>query len=292
MATVDEEQRTATAAWPLNGNGNGALVPADAGGAVLPPDPDDEFEDQPMTLTEHLRELRNRLIRMVIGIVIGMIGGFFLAPYVVDYFGDVIKRGDPNAVLAQRDPTEYVVTYLKITFYLGIALAMPILVYQLIRFLAPGLTRRERRYVYGTLPFIILCFVGGVLFASLVAIPNMFKFLLEVSAGKVENLLGIEAVLSFFASLSLWTGVFFEMPVIMFVLASLNIVTFQTLRRTRRYASVGLMIVAAIITPTPDALSMIIVWAPMYVLYEVGLILAWFASRMRRNRPAAVTPAE
>jgi sec-independent protein translocase protein TatC len=286
MATVDEEQRTATSAWPLNGSGNGMIVPSGAGGAGLPLDPNDDFEDQPMTLTEHLKELRDRLIKMVVGIVIGMIGGFFLTPYVIDYFNEVITRGDPTAVLAQRDPTEYVVTYLKIMFYLGIGISMPILVYQLIRFLAPGLTKRERRYVYGTLPFVILCFIGGVLFASLVAIPNMFKFLLEVSAGKVQNLLGIEAVLSFFASLSLWTGVFFEMPVIMFVLASLNIVTYQTLRRTRRYAAVGLMIVAAVITPTPDALSMVIVWAPMYILYEIGLILAWFASRVRRDSVA------
>jgi sec-independent protein translocase protein TatC len=292
MATVDEEQRTATAAWPLNGNGNGTMVPSGAGGAGLPVDPDDEIEDQPMTLTEHLRELRNRLIRMVLGIVAGMIGGFFLAPYVIDYFKEVVRRGDPTAELVQREATEYVVTYLKITFYIGIGLAMPILVYQLIRFLAPGLTKRERRYVYGTMPFVLLCFAGGVLFSSLVAIPNMFKFLLEVSAGEVKNFLSIEAVLSFFASLSLWTGVFFEMPVIMFILASLNVVTFQTLRRTRRYASVGLMIVAAIITPTPDALSMIIVWAPMYILYEVGLVLAWFSSRMRRNRIVATTPEE
>lgn len=288
MATVDEEQRTATSAWPLNGSGNGTIVPSGAGGAGLPLDPDDEFEDQPMTLTEHLKELRDRLIRMVLGIVVGMAGGFFLTPYVIEYFREVVKRGDPAAELVQLDPTEYIVTYLKIMFYLGIALSMPILVYQLIRFLAPGLTKRERRYVYGTLPFIVLCFIGGVLFSSLVAIPNMFKFLLEVSAGKVRNDLRIESVLGFFSSLSLWTGVFFEMPVIMFVLASLNIVTFDTLRKTRRYASVGLMIVAAVITPTPDALSMIIVWAPMYILYEVGLVLAWFASRMRRNRAAAV----
>lgn len=290
MATVDEEQRTTAIPWAPGGSGdsgNGSIVPS--GDGNLPVPPEDDFEDQPMTLTEHLKELRDRLIRMVLGIIAGMLGGFFLTPYVIDYFKDVIKRGDPAAELVQLDPTEYIVTYLKIMFYIGIALSMPILVYQLIRFLAPGLTKRERRYVYGTLPFVILCFAGGVLFSSLIAIPNMFKFLLEVSAGKVRNDLRIESVLGFFSSLSLWTGVFFEMPVIMFVLASLNIVTFQTLRKTRRYASVGLMIVAAIITPTPDALSMIIVWAPMYILYEVGLVLAWFASRIR---PKAVATTE
>lgn len=287
MATVNDEQRTTAAPWSFGGSGNGSLAPSGDGNGNLPTDPDEEFEDQPMTLTEHLRELRNRLIRMALGIVAGMIGGFFLTPYVIDYFKVVIRRGDPEAALVQLDPTEYVVTYLKIMVYIGIALAMPILVYQLIRFLAPGLTKRERRYVYGTLPFVILCFAGGVLFSSLVAIPNMFKFLLEVSAGQVRNDLRLESVLGFFSSLSLWTGVFFEMPVIMFVLASLNIVTFQVLRQTRKYASVGLMIVAAIITPTPDALSMIIVWAPMYILYEVGLILAWFASRLRPKTAVA-----
>ncbi len=289
MAAVDEQRTVAagTTDWSLNGGGNGPLVPSGNGSITPPPDADEDFEDRPMTLTEHLKELRDRLIKMVLGIVVGMIGGFFLASYVIDYFKDVIQRGDPTAVLAQRDPTEYVVTYLKITFYIGIALAMPILVYQLIRFLAPGLSKTERRYVYLTMPAVILCFAGGVFFASAVAIPNMFKFLLEVSAGKVQNLLGIEAVLSFFASLSLWTGVFFEMPVVIFVLAALNIVTYQTLRRTRRYAAVGLMIAAAVITPTPDALSMIIVWAPMYILYEVGLILAWIVSRRRPKEVVA-----
>lgn len=288
MATVEEERRTiadGTADWSPNG---GALVPSGGGNGVAPVHPDDEIEDQPMTLTEHLIELRNRLIKMVLGVALGMVGGFFLTERVIEYFKYVILRGDPNAKLVQLEATEYVVTFLKITFYIGIALAMPILVYQLIRFLAPGLTRRERRYVYGTLPFVILCFAAGVFFASGVAIPNMFKFLLEISAGKVENQLRIESVLGFFASLSLWTGVFFEMPVIMFVLASLNIVTFATLRRMRRYAAVGLMIAAAVITPTPDALSMLIVWAPMYLLFELGLILAWFAGRVRRQ-PAATT---
>ena len=285
MATVNEEQRTTTTPWSFGGSGNGSLTPP--GDGNVPANPEEEFEDQPRTLTDHLKELRDRLIRMAIGIIVGMAGGFFLTPYVIDYFKVVIKRGDPEAALVQLDPTEYVVTYHKIMLYIGVALSMPILVYQLIRFLAPGLTKQERRYVYGTLPFVLICFAGGVFFSSYVAIPNMFKFVLEVSAGQVRNDLRLESVLGFFSSLSLWTGVFFEMPVVMFIIASLNIVTFETLRRTRRYASVGLMIVAAIITPTPDALSMIIVWAPMYVLYEVGLVLAWFASRARRRRDAA-----
>lgn len=284
MATIEEEQRTVGTTWPLNGNGaagGGPLVPAGGGGLLSPPE--EEIDDQPMTLVEHLKELRDRLIRMCIAIVVGMIGGFFLTPYVIRYFRHVVEHGDANAKLIQTDATEYISTYLKITLYLGIAIVMPFLVYQLIRFLAPGLTKTERRYVYATLPFTMLFFVAGVLFASLVAIPNMYHFLLGFSAGNVENLLRIGDVLGFFSSLALWSGVFFELPIVMFLLAALNLVTFEVMRKTRKFAAVGLMIAAAVITPTPDALSMLIVWAPMYLLYELGLILARFA---RRRKPA------
>ena len=279
MATTDQEQRTT---WPLNGNGSsdGPLVPSGAG---VPAPQDEEVDDQPMTLVEHLKELRDRLIRMCVAILVGMVGGFFLTPYVIDYFKKVVTHADPNARLIQTEATEYISTYLKITLYLGIALTMPILVYQVIRFLAPGLTKTERRYVYATLPFTMIFFVAGVLFASLIAIPNMYHFLLGFSAGNVENLMRIGDVLGFFSSLALWSGIFFELPIVMFLLAALNLVTHATMARTRKFAAVGLMIAAAVITPTPDALSMLIVWAPMYLLYELGLILAWFASRGRKS---------
>lgn len=292
MATTDEEQRTTTVT-PLNdgAEGSGPLVPT--GGTPAPrddaaPAAPNDYLDEPMTLQEHLGELRDRLIRTVIGVVIGMVGGFFVSGRVLRYFQSVLKRADPDAILVQYGPTEAIVVYFKIAFYFGIALAMPIIIFQLIRFLAPGLTRTEKRYVYLSLPFIVFFFVLGVAFASLVAIPNMLVFLLEFSKRlDIANHIRIEEQLGFFLNLSLWTGIVFEMPVVMFLLASLNIVSYQLLRKTRKYASVGLMILAAVITPTPDALSMLIVWAPMYVLYELGLLLARFARPRKRAEPTA-----
>ena len=283
MATTEQEQRTTS--WPLNGNGAGGAPIVPAGGNEPAPQ-DEDFDDQPMTLVEHLKELRDRLIRMCLAILVGMIGGFFLTPYVIDYFKRVVTHADPSARLIQTEATEYISTYLKITLYLGIAITMPILVYQIIRFLAPGLTKTERRYVYATLPFTMLFFIGGVSFASLIAIPNMYHFLLGFSAGEVENLMRIGDVLGFFSSLALWSGVFFELPIVMFLLAALNLVTYDVMRKTRKFAAVGLMIAAAVITPTPDALSMLIVWAPMYLLYELGLVLARFARWRRKPAPA------
>ena len=283
MVTTEQEQRTAD--WTLNGNGasGGGPLASVSDNPPIPPS-DAPGEDQPMTLVEHLKELRDRLVRMCIAILVGMVGGFFFAERVIDYFRSVVIRADPNAQLVQTEATDLVSTYLKITLYLGVAFAMPVLVYQVIRFLAPGLTKTERRYVIATMPFAMIFFVGGVAFASLVAIPNMYHFLLGFSAGKVTNLIAIGSVFGFFSSLSLWSGIFFQLPIVMFLLAALNIVTYDVMRKARKWASVGLMIAAAVITPTPDALSMLIVWAPMYLLFELGLILARFA---RRRKPVA-----
>jgi sec-independent protein translocase protein TatC len=281
MATTEEVGRAAANTWTMGGaDGGGPLGPAGANG--LAPQ-DEEFDDQPMTLVDHLKELRDRLIRMCLAILVGMGAGFFFTERVIRYFREVVTRADPNAQLIQTEATEYISTYLKVTMYLGIAFAMPVLVYQIIRFLAPGLTKKERRYVYATLPFAMLFFAGGVAFASLVAIPNMYHFLLAFSAGNVDNLIRVGDVLGFFSSLSIWTGVFFELPVVMFLLSALGIVSYDVMRKARKFAAVGLMIVAAVITPAPDALSMLVVWAPMYLLFELGLILARFARPRRRQ---------
>jgi sec-independent protein translocase protein TatC len=281
MVTTEQEQRTD---WTLNGNGANGGGPLAPGGNNAPlPQPDDIGDDQPMTLVEHLKELRDRLVRMCIAILVGMVGGFFFAERVVGYFRSVVQRADPNAQLVQTEATDLVSTYLKITLYLGIAFAMPVLLYQVIRFLSPGLTKQERRYVIATIPFAMIFFVGGVAFASLVAIPNMYHFLLGFSAGQVTNLIAIGSVFGFFSSLSLWSGIFFQLPIVMFLLSALGVVSYDVMRKARKWASVGLMIAAAVITPTPDALSMLIVWAPMYLLFELGLILARFA---RRRKPA------
>lgn len=283
MATTEEQQQTTATTWAFNGaDGGGPLVPA--GDNMPERGPEDELFDEPMTLQEHLIELRDRLIKAVAGVAIGMVGGFLLASYVISYFYDlVVTRAPAGTELIATTPTEKIVVFFKIAFYLGIAFAMPVIVYQLVRFLAPGLTRTERRYLFAMLPFVILFFVLGVLFASLVAIPNMMHFLLSFGDPRIANKIKVEEVLGFFSNLSLWTGIIFEMPLVMFLLTSLNIVSYQVLRKARRYASVGLMIVAAIITPTPDPINMLIVWAPMYLLFELGLVLARFARPIRRG---------
>lgn len=284
MSTSDTEQPATTTTFNMDpAPEQTAVVPAPPADppANVPPD-----EDVPMTLQEHLRELRDRLIKTVLGIAVGMGISFFFAQRVYDYFFYVLKRSAPAAELVVSTPTEGIVTFLQIVFYLGMGFAMPVIVFQLIRFLAPGLTRSERRYVYSLLPFIMLFFLLGAAFSSFIAIPNMLHFLLAFGDPRLKQYIRIDEMLGFFSNLSLWTGIVFEMPIVMFLLASLGVVSYDIQRKSRKYASVGLMILAAVITPTPDPLNMIIVWAPMYVLYELGILLSRFATRRRAAKPA------
>lgn len=239
--------------------------------------------DRPMTLQEHLAELRGRLIKGSLGVVAGMIGGLFVAERILGYMQSRVTEADPEGRIVQTNLTEAISVYFKVSLYVGVALAMPLLLYQLIRFLAPGLTGTEKRYVCAMLPFTLVFFALGVAFSSLVAVPNMIRFLLEFSKRLgVANTIRVEDILGFYATLSLWTGLIFEMPLLMFLLASLNVTPYRLLRRSRKYAAVGLMVLAAVITPTPEPTSMLIIWAPMYLLFELGLILARFA-RPRRQ---------
>lgn len=233
--------------------------------------------DLPMTLQEHLGELRGRLIKAALTIAVGMGGGFFAADRVQGYFLDLVAQIAPTAEVIATTAQEKVTVYFTIALYLGIAFAMPVLVYQALRFLAPGLTRTERRYAYALLPGVLACFAGGVFFALTIAIPQMLRFLLNFGDPRISTKPRAAEILGFCSDLALWTGLAFELPILMFLFATLNVTPYHLLQRGRKWAAVGLMVVAAVITPTPDALSMLIIWAPLYLLFEFGLILARFA---------------
>ena len=285
MATTEEERGATTANWPLNGaaDGGGPLTPSGAG----VPAPDEDYLDEPMTLQEHLRELRDRLIKCVLGVAVGMGIGFFFTERVLTYFKYIVVKSDPNARFMVTSPTEYIAVYLKLMFYLGIAFSMPVLLYQ--RHPLSGARPDAHRAA--------LCLLHAAVRARLlrprrrVCLWNRraehVPLLARISKGTADNDMRVGEVMDFFSNLSLWTGIVFEMPLVMFLLATLGIAPYVKLKTFRKYAAVGLMILAAVITPTPDPGSMLIVWAPMYLLFELGLILARFARPRKRGGAAA-----
>lgn len=244
------------------------------------PNPDDPGA---MSWIDHLRELRNRLIVASIAVVVGMVIGFVAVTYDNYALIEFIRlwQTPPGTILQAVAPAEVFTNAIRVAVAIGISLAMPVVVYELLAFIVPGLTGREKRIIYVTLPFITFCFVAGLAFGWFVTVPAALDFLLLQGAGRIEIKPTVELFLSIFTRLILLNGVLFEMPVIVYSLIWLGAVQRSTLVRYRRYAILVIVIIAAIVTPTSDPINLGLVAVPMYLLYELGLLLALLAPRRR-----------
>jgi sec-independent protein translocase protein TatC len=243
----------------------------------------DGSRDVELPLMEHLRELRDRLIKAAL--ILALATG--LSFLFVEQEIAVLKSLAGEHVLIALKPTEVFVSYLKVAFYTGIAMAMPLLVYQLFRFLAPGLTKAERSWILLSLPAVSIFFVMGVVFCYFIVLPSALDFLLNFGSNNVEVQPTISEFLSFVTRFLLAVGIAFETPVIIFILSKLGIATPKRLSRFRRWAYVLAFVIAAIITPTPDPVNQTIVAVPIIILYEIGLIFARLGTRRKTAAPAA-----
>jgi sec-independent protein translocase protein TatC len=229
----------------------------------------DGSRDVELPLREHLRELRDRLIKAVLVVVLTT--GLSLA-FAEQEVQVLVQLASPHKLIALT-PTETFVSYLKVAFITGIAISMPLLIYQLFRFLAPGLTKTERRWILTSLPAVTLFFIMGVLFCYFLVLPSALNFLLNFGTG-IEVTPTISKFLDFVTHFLLAVGIAFETPVIIFVLAKLGVATPKRLSRFRRWAYLLAFVIAAIITPTPDPINQTIVAVPIILLYELGTLFA------------------
>ncbi len=242
-----------------------------------------------MTWLEHLAELRTRLLRACLAVLAGLIAGFFLVTY--DNYRliwEIFHHVAPGEVarLQATSPAEVFTNAIKVALGIGIALAMPVIVYQVLAFVVPGLTRSERRIIFLALPFIMLCFVGGLVFGWYVTVPAALNFLLLQGAERFLIQPTVETFLSIFTRLMLLNGIVFEMPVLVYALIWLGVVERKTLAKYRRYAVLVIVIIAAVVTPTSDPINLALVAVPMYLLYELGLLLALIAPRRQSTSTA------
>ena len=223
-----------------------------------------------MPLMEHLKEFRTRLIRAFIALFITTAISFVFARQVfvilLEPLGDVTVQA--------LKPTESLGNYMKVALLCGVILAMPFIVYQVARFIAPGLTKSEKRYLWVLVPGATLCFLTGVAFAYFVMLPAALPFLGSFMADLIEQNWAIGEYLSFVTSLLFWIGLAFELPLFVYFLAKAGVIDAQTLSKNRKYAIVAIAFLAAVITPTVDPLNMALVMGPLIVLYELGVILA------------------
>lgn len=248
-----------------------------------------------MTLAEHLAELRSRLLRIVLALLAGTAVGLALYERILDFLVRPYCalprafRPDPDGpcALVATSVLEPFSVQIKVALLVGAFLAGPVLFYQLWRFITPGLTARERRLAA---PFVVLSqllFAGGIAFAYLV-IPRALGVLLGFGGARITPLISAERYISFLLTTVLAFGVVFEIPLVLVFLSLLGVVTSNQLRRFRPYALVGNVALAAVITPTQDAVTLLFMAVPMALLYEASILVAWFIGRRRRRRSSDV----
>lgn len=236
-------------------------------------DDDEEIGGPEQTIVEHLQELRSRLTLAVIGLVIGTVIGLIFS----DQVFQLLTRPAGGIHLIYTEMTEGFTTYFKVAIMTGVALSSWWIFYQIFAFISPGLTRKERRMVVRFLPAVAALFLIGMAFAYFVVLPFAAHYLLSSFGQDATPLIKISNYIGFVTSIELWIGAAFETPLIIFILAKVGIVDVQRLSRYRKYALLGVFIIAAAITPTPDPFNQTLVAVPLYMLYELGLLFARFA---------------
>jgi sec-independent protein translocase protein TatC len=259
--------------------------------ATVPPEIE---EGGQMTFFEHLVELRKRIINSLIAIGIGAFVGVYIAKYVIRFVTQPMNA----ALKASNLPQHLIYTHpaggfnllITLGIYIGVVLASPVVLYQIWLFVAPALYKHERGAISGFLFSTVFLFLAGIAFGYFVTLPYMLKFLVSftvVSLPGIEPMITVTEYFDLTLMVLLGFGLVFELPVLIFFLSIFGIVTPQFLWRNIRYAILVIAIVAAIITPTPDAMTMLIFMAPMIGLYFVGIAVSAIAVRKKNRQLAA-----
>ncbi len=244
------------------------------------------MEETKYTLTQHLLELRRRLVRATIGLVVAVGVAFFFAPQVFDILKGLGPEGFEPVFI---DPTEMLGTYFRVAFMGGIALAMPLLIYELVMFISPGLTGKEKRYFLWLLPGAALLFILGISFSFFILLPRAVEFLLTFGSEIATPQIRIGKYISLLTRLLFWVGVSFETPLVMFFLAKIGVVTPRSLARKWRFAILIAFILGAVITPTIDPITQTMVAVPIIALYGLSILLAFLAKPAGKREPEAGT---
>jgi sec-independent protein translocase protein TatC len=245
-----------------------------------------------MSFFDHLNELRKRLVYSMIAVLAGTIAGLKFSTDAYGWLARPMMKALREHHLEERliytSPTGAVNMYLKLAIYLGLVLASPVVLYQVWLFIAPGLYKHERRAATGFLLSSVTLFLGGIAFCYFILLPYTLSFLVGFNTPYFTPFISINEYWDLVLILMLGMGLVFQMPILIFFLALFGIVTPGFLWRNFRYAVLIISIVAAVVTPTPDALTMLVFMAPMVGLYLLSIaVAAVVVHRKRRSRAAA-----
>lgn len=228
-----------------------------------------------LTIIEHLQELRTRVMWCAIALIVGIgVSIWPLTKYTMHFLVIPAQDTRPEFKLHQFQLLDYWSTYFRVSLLLGIAIAMPVIMYELLAFVAPGLTKQERRWLYPIVIGASLMFVLGMAFAYYVELPPALKFLLNPNNNDVQPTIGVQTYIDTVTRLLLITGLVFEMPFVIMGMAKIGVVTSRRLVGWWRYAILFAVVLAAVVTPSIDPVTQTVVAVPIIILYVVGIGLA------------------
>jgi len=240
-----------------------------------------------MTLLEHLKELRNRVFVSAIAVVIGVIVCFLFWEDILGWMLAPAREEIPGFRVSSFSPTDRIGIIVKIGLYGGLILASPVVIYEIVAFIVPGLTPKERRLllpgIIGTVAFLAM----GMAFAYWVILPASLGFLLDLGSSEIENVTGVKEYVDFVVRIIFWVGISFELPMVIALLARLGLVRAKQLLGLWRYAVIAVFIIAAVVTPTPDPITQTFVAGPLFTLYFVGILFAWLVQPKRNAEAVA-----
>ena len=256
----------------------------------------DESAEGRMSFFEHLSELRKRIVNSLLGVGAGAVIGLLISKRFINYITEpmmkALKANHLDANLYYTSPAGYISLVINLGIYLGIVLAMPYVLYQIWLFVAPGLYKHEKRAFTSFVFFGSLLFLCGIAFAYFILLPQTLNFLVSfANDGPVKPLISINEYFSLILIILLGLGVIFEMPIVIYILSLFGLVTPKFLIRNFRYAMLIITVAAAIITPTPDATTMLIFMTPMIALYFISVLVSYAVARKKRSKAEAEAAA-
>jgi sec-independent protein translocase protein TatC len=242
-----------------------------------------------MSFFDHLEELRWRIVKALIGVVIGTIVCVVGIDWIMN---EILLKPIINAnlhlppgyhpiVLQNLKPFGQVFLYMEVAIIGGVILSIPNILYQIWAFVAPGLLPKERKYVRSIVAFSSLCFLSGIAFAYFVMLPAAMQFFAGFGTPNIENNIAVNEYMSFVISVLLAAGVVFELPMVSWFLAKIGILTPAFMRKYRRHSIVVIFILAAFLTPGTDPVSQVLLAIPLMILYEISVWIAAWAAKSR-----------
>ncbi len=249
-------------------------------------------DDEKLPFTSHLEELRKRLIRCFIAVMVGFVVSYLFKEKLFEILTrPLIQVMGQDGTLIFTGIPEAFFTFLKVSFLSGILCAIPVIMYEFWMFVAPGLYKNERKLFFPIVIISSFFFVGGALFGYFIVFPFGFKFLLGFATATIRPLPSMKEYLGFSAKLLLAFGLVFELPIVITFLARIGLVSVDFLKRNRKYAILLFFIGSAILTP-PDVVTQIMMSIPLMVLYEISIIGARIFGKKSPGESSTQTVSE